>query len=232
MKPPNEYAFRDRRQPRYIALALRRYSALALIALASRGAIAQSTVRTAVSLFTGFATGLVVHETGHLIAGTVLDAHPGTKSISYAGIPFFAVTHRDVPPRKEFVISSAGLWMQHIGSEWLLTARPQLRHEHAPFLKGLFVFNVGTSVMYAGAAVLRTGPPERDPRSMAASLGSHGWPEPTIGALMLAPALLDGYRFFHPEQRWAEWTSRGLKVACAALTLAASSHRESARSLR
>lgn len=178
----------------------------------------------------GLTTALVVHESGHFLAGTLLDARPGTRSIRYAGIPFFAVTHKHVTPRKEFIISSAGFWMQHAGSEWLLTARPRLRQEHSPFLKGMLAFNIALSAMYAGSAALHAGPAERDPRSMAASLGSQGWPEGSIGVVILAPAALDGYRYFYPDQAWARWMSRALKVGCAALTLAASSHRGSALS--
>jgi hypothetical protein len=178
-------------------------------------------VRKTVALLAGVASGLVVHESGHVITGMLFNAHPGTRPIRYAGIPFFAVTHDDVSRRKEYVISSAGFTMQHLGSEWLLTTRPALRHERAPFLKGILAFNIATSMMYTGSAVLRRGPDQRDPYGMAVSLGRDGWPEPAMGALLFVPAVLDGYRYLHPERRWAAWTSRGVKVACAALTLAA-----------
>jgi len=36
--------------------------------------------------------------------------------------------------------------------------------------------------------------------------------EPWIAALILAPAVLDGVRYFHPQAKWAVWTSRGFKV--------------------
>ena len=57
------------------------------------------------------ATVLTVHEAGHVTAGIVFGANPGTKPIRYAGIPFFAVTHDPVTRSREFVISSAGFWM-------------------------------------------------------------------------------------------------------------------------
>ena len=187
-------------------------------------ASAQSRVKKTFSLLAGAAAGLVVHESGHVITGTIFGAHPGTKPIRYAGIPFFAVTHEPVTRQKEFVISSAGFWMQHAGSEWLLTSRPHLRDEEAPLLKGVLAFNIGVSLMYAGAAVGSLGPPERDPNGMARSLGKNGWPEPVVGAFILAPAVLDAYRYFYPEQHWAAWTSRGAKVAFLALALAAGRH--------
>jgi hypothetical protein len=45
--------------------------------------------------------------------------------------------------------------------------------------------------------------------------------EPLVGALVLGPALLDGYRYLRPHASWAKWTSRGLKVAAVVLTVAA-----------
>lgn len=194
---------------------------LITMCLAPTAAAAQSRVRKTFSLLAGAASGLVVHETGHVTTGALFGAHPNTKPIHYAGIPFFAITHEPVSRRKEFVISSAGFWMQHAGSEWLLTRRPHLRDESAPFLKGILVFNIATSAMYAGAAIGKIGPLERDPLGMSKSLGKSGWPEPVVGAFILTPALLDGYRYFYPDQKWAAWTSRGMKVAFMALTLVA-----------
>ena len=76
-------------------------------------------------------------------------------------------------------------------------------------------------MVYSVAAFARSGPPERDTRGMAVSLGRDGVPEPAIGALVLAPALLDSYRFVRPEATWAKWASRGAKIAAVALTVAA-----------
>ena len=33
-----------------------------------------------------------------------------------------------------------------------------------------------------------------------------------IGALVLAPAILDAWRYYHPDAKWAAWTSRGVKI--------------------
>ena len=38
--------------------------------------------------------------------------------------------------------------MQRAESEWLLTRRPRLRHERAPFAKGVLAFDVLASVAY------------------------------------------------------------------------------------
>lgn len=162
------------------------------------------------SFLTGGATGLATHEAGHVIADLALGEKPGLRKVDFHGVPFSAITHASgLPPRKEFTISSAGFWVQHAENEWLLHRRPRLRLERAPFAKGVFAFNVLASVAYAGAAFARTGPEERDTRGMAVSARVD---ERVIGALVLAPAVLDAWRYFHPHARWAAWASRGVKV--------------------
>jgi hypothetical protein len=37
--------------------------------------------------------------------------------------------------------------------------------------------------------------------------------------MVLAPAVLDAYRFFRPEARWAAWASRGVKAASVVLVI-------------
>jgi hypothetical protein len=161
--------------------------------------------------------GLAAHESGHLLFDVIFDADPGFKRIEYHGIPFFAVTHRSgLPPRQEYTISAAGFWVQQATNEWLLTARPRLRTDHAPFAKGVFTFNVGVSAMYSVAAFARTGPPERDTRGMAeASRIDERW----IGAIVLAPAAFDTWRYFDPDSRWAVWLSRAAKIGSVLLVL-------------
>ncbi len=158
----------------------------------------------------GAALGLGAHESGHLLFDGIFDANPGIKKVSFHGIPFFAITHDSgLSPRKEFVIDSAGFWVQEATNELILSRRPNLRREHAPLLKGLVAFNVGASFAYAGAAFARTGPVERDTRGMADALR---WKEPWVGVLILIPAVLDAIRFIHPDQKWAVWGSRAAKV--------------------
>lgn len=158
----------------------------------------------------GAAAGLGAHEGGHLLFDGIFDAHPRLTKVSFHGIPFFAITHAPgLSPRREFVIDSAGFWVQEATNEWLLSRRPNLRRERAPFAKGMFAFNVGTSIAYAGAAFARTGPPERDTRGMAGALR---WKEPYVGVLILIPAVLDLVRFYHPDQKWAAWGSRAAKI--------------------
>ena len=174
-------------------------------------------VRSVGAFLTGALAGLGAHEGGHLLFNVVFDADPGIGRVDFHGIPFFAITHREgLSPRREFTISSAGFWVQHAGSEWLLTARPRLRFERSPFRKGLLAFNVLASGAYAGAAFARTGPDRRDTRGMAVSSRLE---EPWIGAVILAPAVLDAWRYFDPGARWAVWLSRAVKAGGVLLVL-------------
>ena len=178
-------------------------------------ATSENRVTSAVSFIGGAAVGLFAHEAGHLVFDGIFDANPGIKKVSFGGIPFFAITHDSgLSPRREFIIDSAGFWVQEATNEIILSRRPNLRHERAPFTKGLFAFNVLLSVGYAGAAFARAGPAERDTRGMAESLR---WKEPYVGVLILMPAILDIVRYYNPDARWATWGSRGAKIFGVAL---------------
>lgn len=169
-------------------------------------------------MLAGVLLGLGVHEGGHLTVNLLLDADPGIKRVSYGGIPFFAITHEPVSPRKEFAISSAGFWAQHVASELILSRHPRLHDERAPVLKGVLVFNTLVSVMYAGAALAGTGPPERDTRGMAVAARIS---EPWVAPLVLGPAALDVVRYFRPESRTARWASRLMKAGAIVLIVRA-----------
>lgn len=165
----------------------------------------------------GAAVGFGAHELGHLFFNVVFDADPGIKKVSFAGIPFFAITHgNELPPRQDYVVAASGLWIQNAVNEWILSRDPDVRHERAPFRKGVLAMDVLTSVVYSGAALFKIGPAERDTRSMATALGVD---ERWIGVLVLAPALLEVYRCFHPEATWAAWSSRGVKIGMVLLVL-------------
>jgi len=167
-----------------------------------------------VRFFAGAALGLGIHESAHLVADEAFGANPGVRKVSAGFIPFFAITHEPVTPTKEFIISSAGFWVQNVGSDIVLSRHPQLREEHAPVLKGLLAFNIVTSVIYSGAAFVRRGPAERDTRGMALSADVH---EPWVGVTVLAPAVLDAARYYRPNSRVLRWTSRAAKVGGALL---------------
>jgi hypothetical protein len=179
---------------------------------ATQGATSQSEPRGArtVRFLAGALTGLVAHESGHLALDVAFDANPRVKRVEFHGIPFFAIAHRgDLSPRRELAVSSIGFWIQHAGSEWILTRDPDLRAQRAPMRKGIIAFNVLTSAGYAGAAFARTGPAERDTRGIARSARID---ERWVGAVLLVPAALDAWRYFDPDAKWPVWMSRAAKV--------------------
>ncbi len=152
-----------------------------------------------------------------MLFNVIFDADPRIKRVEYHGIPFFAITHKSgLPRRQEFTISSAGFWVQHGTNEWLLTRRPHLRRDSSAFTKGVFTFNVGASAMYSVAAFAKTGPPERDTRGMASAARVN---ERWIGAMILAPAVFDTWRYFDPNAKWPVWLSRAAKVGGVLLIL-------------
>jgi len=177
-------------------------------------------LRDGVRFLGGFSAGLFLHESAHMATGAALGARPRIDRLSIP-LPFMVVHYDPVSRRREFAIASSGFWLQHLVSECLLTAQPELRRTAAPFRKGLFAFGVGTSALYAIAALTTTGPRERDTRSLATSLGRDGVPEPAAGALILAPAVLDVYRYYRPHSAWARWTSRAVKALSLGLVFAA-----------
>jgi hypothetical protein len=168
-------------------------------------------------LLLGGAAGLALHESGHLIADWAFEEKVVIKKVGWQGVPFFALSHaNNLSPRREFTVSSAGFWSQWLYSEQILSHHPDLRRDQSPFRKGILTFHVVTLMIYSGAAFAKTGPVERDTRGMAESIHIN---ERWLGALLVVPAALDAYRFFHPDARWAAWTSRGVKMGSVALVL-------------
>jgi hypothetical protein len=183
------------------------------------GAAAQPNEHPAVDtgkFFAGAALALAAHESGHLLFDAIFDAGVSVKSVHLGPLPFFAITHEaGLPGREEFTISSAGFWTQEAAAEWLLTTRPDIRHEHAPLAKGMLAFDVLTSFGYGTVALFKAGPPERDTRGMSAI----GVDERAIGALVMMPAAFDTVRYFFPEARWAKWASRAAKATTVLLVV-------------
>jgi hypothetical protein len=187
---------------------------LIVLAIAPRSASAEH----AGHFLAGAAIGFGLHEAGHVVADLAFGATPGIRKVSFGPLPFFAITHEPVSPAREFTISSAGFWSQHLTSEIILTRHPALRREDAPMLKGVLAFNVLASTAYAVAAMARIGPPERDTLGMAVSSRVG---EPVIGVFVLAPAALDALRYYLPEHEWLRWASRAAKISGALLIVRA-----------
>lgn len=184
----------------------------------SGGSRSRSRAGTAARFLGGAAVGLGLHEGSHLLANRAYGVDVDVERVQFAGVPFFALSHpAGLPARQEYVISSAGIWSQHLSSEWILSSRPHLRHEQAPLLKGVLAFDVLLSSGYGLAALARVGPDERDPRGMAA--GS-GLPEPLVGGLILVPAALDTWRYHRPRAKWPRRLSRLTKLGLVAIAFA------------
>ena len=167
----------------------------------------------------GAGLGLAGHEAGHLLFDFALNADPSLTKVKLGGLPFFAITHRnDLSRRREYTVWSAGFWLQHATSEWILTRRPNIRAEHAPVAKGVLAFHVLLSAGYGTVALARAGPMpiERDTYWMADSLQVD---ERWVGTIILAPAALDAYRYFRPDSRWAKWASRTAKLSLVLLVI-------------
>lgn len=159
---------------------------------------------------TGAVTGFAVHEGSHLALDIAFGAEPRLKGVRFGPIPFFAITHRGNLPRgREALVSGAGFFSQHLTSEIILSRRAT-GDALSNFEKGALAFHVATSVAYAGAAFSRYGPFERDTRGVADATGTD---ERLIGALVLAPAAFDTWRYLRPNSKTAKWGSRLSKVA-------------------
>ena len=158
----------------------------------------------------GAASAFVIHEGSHLILDLGFRAEPRLKGVRFGPLPFFAVTHRsDVSPGREALISGAGFLSQHVTSEVVLQ-RGAPNQPISAFSKGALAFHVATSVAYAGAALARYGPYERDTRGLATATGTD---ERLIGVLVLAPAAFDAWRYLRPTSKAARWGSRAAKIA-------------------
>jgi hypothetical protein len=160
----------------------------------------------AAKFLSGAALAFVIHEGAHLVFDEVFDAHPQLQTVHFGPVPFFAIAPtRPLSARQLFTVASAGFWTQELTSDLLTPRHRDLRHDHAPFAKGMLAFDVLTSIGYAATAFAQSGPLQRDTRGMAVALNV---PEPAIGALILTPAVLEAYRYFRPESRWAKWATR------------------------
>jgi hypothetical protein len=182
----------------------------------------------------GFATAFLAHEACHGLANLAMGNAPTLEPVRFLGlVPFFALSpgfscnrgtcvRRDGTPfppgqRGYATIVSAGLVCQELTDEIVLTARPRLREERAPFLKGMLLFNTATSVAYGLANLARIEPPAGDLRSLdQVSRVPHG----VFAALIIGTAALDLARYFLPDSGWLPWVSRGSKAATVGLVVA------------
>ena len=182
----------------------------------------------------GFLTAFLVHEACHGVANLSMGNVPTLEPVRFLGfLPFFAVSpgitcsqgicvRRNgtafLPgPRGYAVIVSAGLICQEVTDEIILTLQPHLRHEKAPFQKGMLLFNTAASVAYGIANLAGIEPPEGDLRSLD---GVSPLPRGVFAAAILGTAALDVARYFLPDTQWLPWVSRGTKVVTLGMIVA------------
>jgi hypothetical protein len=182
----------------------------------------------------GFVTGFLAHEAGHVVTNLMLGNVPEFEGFLVWGfLPFFAIAPQidcvggvctkrsgepfEAGPRGKYAIVSAGYNVQHVTDEILLSRRPNLRYQDAPFHKGLLAFNIFLSGMYAVGSLTGIQDPHGDLAGMTRASGFH---HVALSLLLLTPAGLDTYRYFVPDSRWAPWVSRGAKATFIGLTLA------------
>ncbi len=174
----------------------------------------------------GVATAFVAHEVGHLLLNFSYGNVPTFERTTYLGfIPFFSISpkiscdgDRCVDKdgvvfaggrRGKYFIASAGINVQHLTDEIILSHEPGLRSRRAPFRKGLLLFNTGLSIAYAGSALSGTEVRQGDLRNMAKAAGI---PSQVMGMMFLIPAVFDIFRYFWPDSRVAPWISRTFKA--------------------
>ena len=191
-------------------MRVRKFMLLMVLAALSAGTAGAASLEDWAEGAGGAASAFVLHESGHLVFDAIFDAEPEIRGVSFLGIPFFAIAPQaELTDTERYVITSAGFWTQHATSEILLSTRPNLRYEHAPYFKGALAFDIGTSVGYSIAAFAHAGPAERDTFGMSRSLGiDEAW----VGAMLITPAILDAWRYQKPNAKWAKWASRGVKL--------------------
>lgn len=182
----------------------------------------------------GALTGFLAHESGHLAMNLALGNTPTLDYISVFGfIPFFSIDPQlhcdgtrcvkaDNTPLKfgeagKYTIVTAGFDVQHLTTELLLSLEPELRFEHAPFRKGLLAFDLLLSAGYALASVAGVESVYGDVHN---ANDASGLPRVVFAAVLLAPAVIDAYRYFRPKSTWAPWASRAAKLGMIGISFA------------
>ncbi|MET0343289.1 MAG: hypothetical protein ABW252_19930 [Polyangiales bacterium] len=177
--------------------------------------------------FAGALTAFLAHETGHVFANLMMGNNPQFEgTMVFGAIPFVVVSPGiDCDPtpctdrggerfragrRGNYFIVTAGFHVQHLLDEVLLSREPSLKSRYAPFQKGMLLFNLFLSCLYAGGAYTGLEDPHGD---LVNAAETSRFREAWLASLLLVPVAMDTYRFFVPSSRWSPWVSRGAKAA-------------------
>jgi hypothetical protein len=189
---------------------------------------AQPITWSAAALFlAGGAAAFVTHETCHFLANLGTGNQPSLEPVNFLGfIPFVAIVPsircRNGECRKHngedyyagrpglYTIVSAGLQCQHYEDEFILSLRPGLRMDRAPFRKGMLTFNTLTSIGYVIANWTGVEPVDGDVRGIHRDGGA---PRILLSTLVLGIAVVDIARYYFPQARWLAWLNRAAKLS-------------------
>ncbi|MGH7293853.1 MAG: hypothetical protein ACRELB_02915 [Polyangiaceae bacterium] len=174
----------------------------------------------------GAATGLALHETGHVVMNLAYGNVPGLGAVSYGrAIPWFYIdarlTLRDGVYYKRdgsvfrggarvyYYINMAGFLVQNIGADIILASHPRLRYEHAPFEEGVFWMDVGLSIGYAAASFAGIEDPHGD---ISGGARHSQYPHQFIASMVMTSGVLDMFCYLFPDNDMLLWLSRSAKV--------------------
>jgi hypothetical protein len=180
------------------------------------------------ALFVGGAvTALAAHESCHLMANLAMGNRPGFEPVTFLGfIPYFAIVpsircqngtctksngeHFGPGRPGLYTIVSAGIQCQHYEDEIILSQRPGLRMDQAPFRKGMLTFNTLLSIGYVLANWMGVEPTDGDIRGIHRDGGA---PRFLLSSMILGIAAVDIARYYYPHARWLAWLNRMAKIS-------------------
>ncbi|MGB8294707.1 MAG: hypothetical protein WCG85_04705 [Polyangia bacterium] len=182
----------------------------------------------------GAVTALAAHESCHLVANWVTGNQPSFAPVTFLGfIPYFAIVpsircrNGDCTKRDGehywagrpglYTIVSAGIQCQHYEDEFILTRRPGLRMDSAPFRKGMLAFNTLLSIGYVLANWTGVEPVDGDIQGIHRDGGA---PRLLLSSMILGIAAVDIARYYYPHARWLAWLNRVAKVSVTGIAFA------------
>lgn len=162
-------------------------------------------------LLAGAATGLLVHEGGHLTLDIVFRADPHIVPVWLGPLPFFAISPQDVRNERElYGIVMMGFLAESLYTEAIFARHPDLVHHHRPFLEGMLAFHAVLDVSYAITGFMNVGPSQSDVNSMARAAGIPRW---AVSTMLIAPIAFDILRYVRPDtRRWSMWVGMASRL--------------------
>lgn len=115
--------------------------------------------------------------------------------------------------RDHAFIAWSGIMSQQITNEYILTKHPRLIDEDEPLLKGMFLFNIFIPAFYTFES---NRDENSDLRLLRRDLDIN---RGVVNSMVLVPAALDVYRYYHPEKKRLRLYSRIAKIIPVAVCL-------------